>query len=1604
MKYNLRKVSKPIAFIVAFLFFTAQLPAGFAVAEDKKSGEWVAKSLAAFQAGKYDEAVRFADQAIQIDPKDEDAYNARGLAYYGKGQKEFSIKAIADYDMAIKLKPDFAVAYMNRGNAKTDLEQYDSNIEDQTRAIQLSPKMSRAYSARAAAYHRKKMYDKAIEDYDRSLELSSKDGEAYCGRGNSYYRSGKYDQAIKDYDQAISLQPGNADFYRLRGRAYLKTGAYDKTLVDCIRSLEINPNLSKTRSYKGDAHLAQGEYDLAIKEYNRSIELDPKQTDQNSYFGRGMAFKAKGQLQEAIADLKKAVENAPENEEYKKELATMGGLSVAQQIPAPVQAPADLPAAQNTPPLETPASTPAADVSGGNASLLSNTTAPSNPAPSPAGGARVMAPFTGYAVADMCNQVNTKLSGVPWREGEAAGGTVGAPQLGQYDSMLRHTMQGLRLLYGTLTPEEENSFNAFWAPFFDHPTATGLEYFQKINPLLDEMAVTLNNLDGMVAELGEGLQETLITVEDPGSAAPHVARATYESVKAERAKMDDLMKQITALGNPPNPLAAKCAARKRHKKAVVGEVDVLAAVKKADLFDNNFYMQLRTVGWFLSKESKGALVEWGWEGNTFHFADQNNTSEFNYNSPDCSGHYGPSHRHEITGTLSADGKMIEKVSYRSFSQYCDAQTKQIVGPKPEGSCEAVNIPLVSVDIKPDETKILYEVKGPEVSKHTAGVTGGINYDYQKPEELRFEFASGGHELTAEEAAKVVSSISSIFADLNGKGPAPTPAAKEPAPAAPAADQAKKDKTAPVDPESDPKVLNEAITQHVALAEQIRKDAQRWAGDADKETDPDRKKELLKRAGEMRANAQAEQDVADSIRTGTLVHTRTEWDEQQHQALVGSIQKELAVFDLESKMIANIPKVGDMIAGAEGVQLREEAQQRISEAIKSPDRLQKLAALYGELQNKVVTQGEQQMATEQAKVEMWDRRIAVAEGIQTAASTGIMLGALWAPTVVGSLALGYAGATGFAEDGVKGATVAVVRSVSSKADAVISAYEGATKIDPATGQPGGAWGAIEGALWSIGMNKGMEIAGGRIQKAKADYALAKQAAGGQGVKSVARATGEGRIKEYDFKTPEERYKTELEAAKTPEEKEAVNKKNAVQVEREAMNKEGEAALKKAEDAVLKGTDPAKAKEQYNKDLTAINDKYAAKETRNQEHKEVMEKLGFDPEKDIKPTGSDPKTAASDIDLTPQGNTPHEAYQKGKQYTEAMKERGHNVVEYGDRWVDTTTDATIWKPGFGADKPGSSSFEAEVIFGTLPHSDKFGTKGGIEWTSSASHETADPLGAVLANTGKAVGAGLGNSRPPDLHTVGKSAVKAAEAAGIDVDPQLKAQIDALKAHKTPEQAGIVDLGADQATKDKQVKTFLGRVQSLMGSAYRSAKAKSDANMKELEAQAKAAGDSDEGYKLRAQIKAYKAGNDAALTTISQVSPGLVATMAPPAKAADVVQGSSGGDQGNLNLGGLAKELFADRESALKAPPLSADSKDPVFAGLGERCKEGAKRVSDKLAAAKPGSEDALYLTELKAALAQGEKNPAEAVRTVRGVSGTELAVVLAQLGVKADPGKK
>lgn len=76
------------------------------------------------------------------------AYNKRGVAY-GIG-KEYK-KAVADFDRAIQLMPDFAAAYSNRGKAYLELGDCEPAVADAEQAVRLDPQNKKLAANLAAA-------------------------------------------------------------------------------------------------------------------------------------------------------------------------------------------------------------------------------------------------------------------------------------------------------------------------------------------------------------------------------------------------------------------------------------------------------------------------------------------------------------------------------------------------------------------------------------------------------------------------------------------------------------------------------------------------------------------------------------------------------------------------------------------------------------------------------------------------------------------------------------------------------------------------------------------------------------------------------------------------------------------------------------------------------------------------------------------------------------------------------------------------------------------------------------------------------------------------------------------------------------------------------------------------------------------------------------------------------------------------------------------------------------------------------------------------------------------------------------------------------------
>jgi tetratricopeptide (TPR) repeat protein len=97
--------------------------------------------------------------------------------------------------------------WLNEGDSHFASMQYEQAIADYDRALQLDPQYAEAYHKRALAYFALNKYEQAIVDYDRALQLDPQNAQAFLGRGNVYRDLKQYEQAIADYDRVLILNP-----------------------------------------------------------------------------------------------------------------------------------------------------------------------------------------------------------------------------------------------------------------------------------------------------------------------------------------------------------------------------------------------------------------------------------------------------------------------------------------------------------------------------------------------------------------------------------------------------------------------------------------------------------------------------------------------------------------------------------------------------------------------------------------------------------------------------------------------------------------------------------------------------------------------------------------------------------------------------------------------------------------------------------------------------------------------------------------------------------------------------------------------------------------------------------------------------------------------------------------------------------------------------------------------------------------------------------------------------------------------------------------------------------------------------------------------------
>ena len=86
---------------------------------------------------RLDEAIASYNKALAIKPDYAEAHNNLGIALWGLGKPD---DAVASYHNALSIKPDYAEAHNNLGNVFYELEKSEDAFKCHRRAVSLDPK------------------------------------------------------------------------------------------------------------------------------------------------------------------------------------------------------------------------------------------------------------------------------------------------------------------------------------------------------------------------------------------------------------------------------------------------------------------------------------------------------------------------------------------------------------------------------------------------------------------------------------------------------------------------------------------------------------------------------------------------------------------------------------------------------------------------------------------------------------------------------------------------------------------------------------------------------------------------------------------------------------------------------------------------------------------------------------------------------------------------------------------------------------------------------------------------------------------------------------------------------------------------------------------------------------------------------------------------------------------------------------------------------------------------------------------------------------------------------------------------------------------------
>jgi tetratricopeptide (TPR) repeat protein len=164
--------------------------------------------------------------------------------------------------------------YFVKGNLYLKTGRYREAAASYRRTTQLKPNFARAYIDLGDAYLHLKRNEEAARAFTDAIRLRE-DACAYCGLGWAEFNLDHRAEALSHFERAIIVNPSDSCAYKGLGRSHYDVGQYGQAAAAYSRSLALEPADAETRYALGLSYVGQGNRQAAFEQAEQLKSSSP---------------------------------------------------------------------------------------------------------------------------------------------------------------------------------------------------------------------------------------------------------------------------------------------------------------------------------------------------------------------------------------------------------------------------------------------------------------------------------------------------------------------------------------------------------------------------------------------------------------------------------------------------------------------------------------------------------------------------------------------------------------------------------------------------------------------------------------------------------------------------------------------------------------------------------------------------------------------------------------------------------------------------------------------------------------------------------------------------------------------------------------------------------------------------------------------------------------------------------------------------------------------------------------------------------------------------------------------------------------------------------